>query len=49
MQNEAFGLDSLRALAYTGCDMHLEAGLARCARHRQAVEQEREVLVRDVE
>ena len=47
MKPSAF--DGLRPLIDAGCDMYFESGLARRARHRQAIEQEREILVGDVE
>ncbi len=49
VQDEAFLRDGLCALVDVGRDMNLEAGRARRARHRQAVEQKGEILVDDVE
>ena len=49
MQGEAFRLDRLGTLVDIGCDMHLKAGLARRARHRQAVEQKCKVFADDVQ
>ena len=49
MQDETLGLDRLRPLVHARRDMHLEARLARGARHRQAVEQERKILVGEIE
>src|SRR5512133_1817631 len=37
MQVKSFRLDRGAMTVDTGSDMHLEAGIARCARHRQAV------------
>ena len=49
MQDETFGLDRVSALVDTRCNVNLEAGIARGARHRQAVKQEGEIFVHDVE
>src|SRR5579863_5859356 len=49
MQNEAFGLDRIRAGIRPGCDMYLESRLARRPGHRQTVKQKCEVLVCHVE
>ena len=48
MQDETLGLDRIGALSDTCCNMNLEAGLAGGASHRQAVHQERKILIDDV-
>ena len=49
MQDEALGLDSLRAFVHARGNMYLKARVARSSRHRPSVEQERKVLVGDVQ
>ena len=45
MQDKAFRLDCGRALVDMCCNMNLEAGFAGGSRHRQAIQQERKILV----
>ena len=48
MQRKAFGLDRRCAVLHPGGDVHVEAGIARGARHRQPVRQESPILRSDV-